>query len=574
MSYWEDRQRQLNKALDKDEEKLRKRLAKLYDKEAARLEKEIARYYQLYGEENVIEYRKLMEALPESDRVLLIEDMDEFAAKHPEYSHLLPVRESIYKLDRLQGLQYSIQLQQLEIGAEEIGMITEHLEKVAERSLSTAAQAMGFGTSFYSMNKDIVKNFVNVPWSNGQKFSDSIWDNKSKLARYLNQDFAQGVARGDSYERLIKSIRERFGKVSRNDAYRLIYTEGTFVQAEASIQPFTEDFERYRVSTVGDGKVCPICSNIAEQTFNIEDRTAGVNFPPFHPWCRCTFIVVVDDRSKWVDDYVERHGDGSAKQAEKILDKVADEKKKSPADVTKLDEAMKKSIYDYTNGDYDDVCRYSQYLVDPDGLMHGARQFENAILPYISDRDKERAEELLRLIGEQSEKEQTLFRLEIGVNSSGVGDTIKMGIRSTTRDDAFVDKVFDSNMEGFDFESKNFNGEWTEYRFENVNSLDISPLSAYKSQEEELVSGAFEVTKVEFIENIPRGLAEKTIYVKDYAENVEHFVSKKGKDMVRYTYKGKEYTDTPEKFNSRTETEYVNEKGQFGRKIIWLKKKM
>lgn len=37
-----------------------------------------------------------------------------------------------------------------------------------------------------------------------------------------------------------------------------------------------------------------------------------------------------------------------------------------------------------------------------------------------------------------------------------------------------------------------------------------------------------------------------------FAKNVTKFTSKSGKDMVRYDYEGKSYTDTPEKFASRT----------------------
>ena len=106
MSYWSDRQEQLKKVAETDEEAIKKRLKKQYDKELRRLDREIAAYFQKYGEDNVIEYRQLMQQLDDADRTLLIEQMDEFAEKYPQYAHLMPVRESIYKLDRLQGLHY------------------------------------------------------------------------------------------------------------------------------------------------------------------------------------------------------------------------------------------------------------------------------------------------------------------------------------------------------------------------------------------------------------------------------------------------------------------------------------
>lgn len=314
MNYWERRQQELNKAMEKDEEKLKKRLSSYFDTEYRKLEKQIAAYYKQYGTDNVIQYRRLMESLPDADKRLLIEQMDEFAKKYPQYAHLMPIRESIYKLNRLEGLQYSVRMQQLEIGTVENEQITEHLNRQAMRGANAAAETMGFGKNFYSNNPDITKLFVNAPWSNGENFSQKIWNNTAKLANYLNSDIAQGIARGDSYDRLVRRLRERFSNVSRNDAYRLIYTEGTYVMAESTIQPFTEGFEKYRLSTVGDGKVCDICRGVAEETFDIADRQPGVNFPPLHPWCRCTFTIEVDDWDAWMEDYEKRHGNGEAQK--------------------------------------------------------------------------------------------------------------------------------------------------------------------------------------------------------------------------------------------------------------------
>ena len=95
MNYWEQRQQQLNRELEKDEARLKKRLSSYYDEEYRKLQKEISAYFQEYGADNIIEYRVLMQSPPEADKRLLIERMDEFAKKYPEYAHLMPVRESI-----------------------------------------------------------------------------------------------------------------------------------------------------------------------------------------------------------------------------------------------------------------------------------------------------------------------------------------------------------------------------------------------------------------------------------------------------------------------------------------------
>lgn len=308
MSYWTNRQDQLKQTAEKDEAKLRKRLSDFYDSEYKRLEKEIASYYQQYGKDNVIAYRNLLQSLSDADKRLLIERTDEFVRKYPQYSNLVPVRESIYKLDRLQGLQYSVFMTQAEIAGYTNQQITTYLTKLSRQGLNIGMETLGFGKNFYAINADIVKTFVNVPWCNGENFSARIWNDTQRLANYLNQDLAQGFARGDSYDRLVRDIKQRFGRVNRKDAYRLVYTEGTYVMAESSIQPFLEDFEYYRTSPVLDHRTCPICRAIKDEVFRMKDRQAGVNFPPFHPWCRCSWEIVVDDWNAWMDEYVKKHG--------------------------------------------------------------------------------------------------------------------------------------------------------------------------------------------------------------------------------------------------------------------------
>ncbi|MGN1132963.1 MAG: hypothetical protein ACI4RN_00760 [Oscillospiraceae bacterium] len=45
------------------------------------------------------------------------------------------------------------------------------------------------------------------------------------------------------------------------------------------------------------------------------DRKPGINFPPMHPYCRCSFTVVIPDN--FVEKYEQNHG----KMPDKIVDK-------------------------------------------------------------------------------------------------------------------------------------------------------------------------------------------------------------------------------------------------------------
>lgn len=328
MGYWEKRQQELNNQLEKDEAKLKQRLSSFYDSEYRKLEIEIASYNQNYGESGVIQYRMLMEELPAADKRLLIERMDEFAEKYPQYEDLLPVRESIYKLNRLEGLQTSIRMQQLEIGAIDNKELQMHLEKQALRSANSAAELLGFGKNFYSINSDIVRVAVGIPWANGKNFSQRIWENTEKLSDYLCTDVAQAIARGDSYNRITGQMKKRFSDVSRNDMYRLIYTEGTFVTNEADARGFENDFDSYKIYPVGDGNVCSVCRRLASETFRFSDRRPGINFPPLHPWCRCKHAPEVADWNTWIEEYERKHDNG---QSGKIANRLR-------SDIIELDE--------------------------------------------------------------------------------------------------------------------------------------------------------------------------------------------------------------------------------------------
>lgn len=314
--YWEKRQAQLDSSLEKSEDALKKRLLKVYEREAAKLDKEIATYYQKYGKDNVIDYARLFEQLSDDDIRLLIERMDEFSEKYPEYAELMPVRESVYKLNRLEGLQESVLMHQYEIGAITNEQLQKHLSSLYFTNSKAAAKAVGL-----SENESIVKNFVDNKWAEGKDFSQRIWQNADKLANYLNSDISQGFARGDSYERLSQQVRSRFVNVAKNDAYRLVYTEGTYVMNESQAKVFEQDFDEYEYLTAKDGKVCPVCSALSGKRFKFDQRQPNSNFPPMHPWCRCHFNPVVDDWDKWLDNYEQRHGGNGEKTLNNIVDR-------------------------------------------------------------------------------------------------------------------------------------------------------------------------------------------------------------------------------------------------------------
>lgn len=309
--YWDGRRADLLEQIESDEAELARKLDGLYRKEAARLKQEIAAYYARYGKGNVIEYRELLKTLSIEDSRLLIERMDDFAKKYPQYAHLMPVMESVYKLNELGGLHRSFLLHQYEIGAAEVESVQSHLDRVSSLGASLAVEQAGIAPGFYVAAAHVAASTVGAAWAKGHAFSDRIWANKERLAAYLNDDFSRALARGAKYDDVARELVERFEGVSRKDAARLVFTEGTFVFNESNARVLSEHFDAYRIATAQDAKVCKVCRAVASEQSSrpvaFADRVPGVNFPPLHPWCRCTVIPMVDDWDAWIERYVAEH---------------------------------------------------------------------------------------------------------------------------------------------------------------------------------------------------------------------------------------------------------------------------
>ena len=318
--YWHDRKVQYDESLGKDEKRLYSKLAAYYDREAARLDKEIAAYYTRYSVNGVLSYRNLLETLPDADKRLLIEQLDEFVQKYPEYADLVPVRESIYKLNRLEGLRQSIAMQQLQMGAYEQAQALAFFQRQALRYANGAASFLGLGSSFYRLDSALIRTAVGNKWCDGKDFSERIWDNRTKLGNTLHTQFVNGVIRGEDYHQLARQIREKFTQVSQKNAERLTLTEDTYLSNEAAMLAFAQEasYTEYEFVCTGDSESCDICKALSGERFKIAERTPGLNFPPMHPWCRCFFTPIVPNIKPLTSE-----GSGGIIREKRIVDAVS-----------------------------------------------------------------------------------------------------------------------------------------------------------------------------------------------------------------------------------------------------------
>lgn len=294
-TYWEKRMEQLYNAQEKRNKRLEKQLRKEYLRIEQQIKKEIARYYQEYGKDNVIEYRKLVQRLSSSERDLLYRNYEEFARRNPQYAHLMPIRETIYQLNRLEGLQLSIRMMMVELGAFEEEGFRKLLEEVYRNGYLATFKGLPNAPAFFNINDITLQQTLNEKWINGENFSDRIWANKERLINLLNNEIRDGFIRGDDYRTMSKILQHRMD-VGANEALRLIVTESSFALNQANKQAFIDaGIEEYEITAVLDSRTSPMCRSLNGKRFRFEDAKVGINYPPFHPWCRTTVIPLENE---------------------------------------------------------------------------------------------------------------------------------------------------------------------------------------------------------------------------------------------------------------------------------------
>lgn len=294
-AYWENRMIQLYDAQDKRNAKFDKKMSKEYLRLESNIQKDIASYYQKYSKDDVIEFRKLVVQLSDSERNLLYRDYEEFIRRNPKYTNLMPVRESIYKLNRLEGLQLSIRMKMIDLGVVEQEGFEKLLQDAYENGYLSSMKGLSNPPAFFNINSEVMMQTINEKWINGKNFSDRVWDNKEKLLNTLNNEIRDAIIRGDNYKKMARIIQNRTG-VGASNTMALVQTESAFVLNQANKQAFMDaGVLRYEISAVMDSKTSPTCINMDGQQFEFKDAKVGVNYSPFHTRCRTTQIPIENE---------------------------------------------------------------------------------------------------------------------------------------------------------------------------------------------------------------------------------------------------------------------------------------
>lgn len=255
----------------------------LFQKQLAGTEEELAREYIRTGKQVKSRISTLYDELASgvlhrggSDRGILVSDLYQF---NKYYDLLNMLNESLTKLGSKEIIIYDRKLTQMYLSNSQL--ITTEL---------------GFSKM---LSDDSVKTSINAVWCpDGKNWSDRIWNNKALLEERVREGIVDCVARGASKDELVEQVMNDFN-VGFNMADRLARTELSYVQNQSTKDKYEEaGIQKYKILDAGDDRTCENCLNDGGKVYYLDEAQVGVNFPPFHPNCRCVILAVLDEEAK------------------------------------------------------------------------------------------------------------------------------------------------------------------------------------------------------------------------------------------------------------------------------------
>lgn len=267
-NYWKDRQtdqaKRRVKFTDKQHRKVRKKTARLYKEVRDSVENEMLRlWHEILDPDGVpsanelYRFNRLYKTFEQINKELDRLHSDFFKTIDPEFQKLYEnmVKDTMYAIEQ------------------------DYFDK--ERAETVANNLWMTSRNKWSKN---------VWCSDGANAEIRHEKQMYKLSQTLERGMIDVVARGQSKEKLVEDILDRFD-VSFSEADRLCRTEMTYLQNQATMDSYIEEgVEKYQFLATVDYRTSEHCLEENGKVYAITDARVGDNYPPCHPNCRCTTI--------------------------------------------------------------------------------------------------------------------------------------------------------------------------------------------------------------------------------------------------------------------------------------------
>lgn len=280
--YWEKRQTELMKRLEKQSEGTIQRLITAYNKSKDNIQKEIQKIFGKYAVDGKLTFKEAKELLNTREtkefhnnlleQINSIDDIDvkrKLLAKYnaPAYA---------YRISRYQALQENIDIELKKLVQEECVISKKHYVDIINegyyRSIFNAQKGIGIGFNFSQLDNRTINLILNENWYKTENFSQRIWKNNNKLANYLKSNFLADNIAGKSIQRMASALDDAMN-IGKYNAVRLLRTETNHFANEAEMLSYEElNIEKYRFIATLDNVTCKHCAELDNKVFYLKDK--------------------------------------------------------------------------------------------------------------------------------------------------------------------------------------------------------------------------------------------------------------------------------------------------------------
>lgn len=297
--YWEERMVNIFLDGEKDVLQVSKELKAQYTQAVKNIEDEILKFYGKYQTASGLDMRTIKKQLNKEELKSFHNTLDEiieYAKNHQmdkDYKLRMKLLNMKTRVSRLEELKTNIEFEIQKLAIKE----KEQLEGVMQnayvdtyyKTLHEVDKFAGVSTSFAMPNVPAIEKLINTP-INIKNYAVGLYSNKNNLMTILNSYIPQGIILGYNPKK-VAMLANKALDTNYNSTVRLVRTEYNYIMNQAVIDGYKEaDIEQYQILAALDERTCTECGELDLRLFEVGNEIIGVNYPPFHPNCRCTTI--------------------------------------------------------------------------------------------------------------------------------------------------------------------------------------------------------------------------------------------------------------------------------------------
>lgn len=270
----------------------------LYDQALKNINKDIKKVYEIYSKETGIDTSKLRGVMSGVDRNRFVREVEKKLAYLGLKVDDVYTQRFIMKMSRLEATKQQIYWEIQKIAPQEVLAQTKGYKQIIRSSYTSAKtdirESMGTLGSFATIDPKTTNQILNTKWEN-KNYVDRTGKNVTLLADRLRNIVGGGLISGTSSQKMAQQIREQVD-IGVYKSMRLIRTETNYFLNQTELKTYKEEgIKYYRYEATLDGRTSRVCQTLNGKIFKTKSAEVGVNYPPMHPSCRSTTVVVFGD---------------------------------------------------------------------------------------------------------------------------------------------------------------------------------------------------------------------------------------------------------------------------------------